>query len=397
MSTEYSSEYICLVCQSTDILVFAEISQLPVHCNLLWKTREEAVISPREDIRLGFCKTCGHIFNVSFDHGHMKYSQAYENSLHSSPRFQAYANSLAARLIGRYDLRGKDIIEIGCGKGEFLSLLCDMGGNRGLGFDPSYDDTRQGVGATGKVTVIRDFYSEKYAEQAADLICCRHVLEHIQYPRDFLLQLHRVVGERQGTIVFFEVPNVLYTVRDLGIWDIIYEHCSYFSVSSLVRLFIETGFMVHDVYTEFGKQFLSLEASRAHYGKVNHWKVGTEVNELAALIRDFAEDYCGKVDLWKEKLNRLAEQGRGIVLWGAGSKGVTFLNAVDSADQIKSVVDINPRKKGMYVAGSGQRIISPDSLKKIRPDIVLIMNPNYRNEIQEIISQLGIDAAVMAV
>ena len=68
----------------------------------------------------------------------MEYTQSYENSLHFSPGFQKFAADLADRLITRYNLRGKDVIDIGCGKGDFLKLICARGGNRGVGFDPSY-------------------------------------------------------------------------------------------------------------------------------------------------------------------------------------------------------------------------------------------------------------------
>ena len=70
-----------------------------------------------------------------------------------------------------------------------------------------------------------------------------------------------------------------------------------------------------------------------------------------------------------------------VVAWGAGSKGVTFLNILETKDQIPYIVDINPRKKGMFVAGSGQEIIDPDSLADFKPDIVILMNPIYKDEI----------------
>ncbi len=244
MSNEDTSQQsICPVCNTTDIAVFVKVAQVPVHCCLFWPTREEAIQVPRGNIRLGFCRDCGHIFNLAFKPELMKYTQAYENSLHFSPRFQSYVGSLAARLIDRYDLRGKDIIEIGCGKGDFLRLLCALGANRGVGFDPSYAPEQNGGGTTAeRITFIQDFYSKRHADYKADLICCRQVLEHIQFPGDFLNGVRHSIGNRPTTVVFFEVPNVLFTLRDLGIWELIYEHCSYFSRSSLSYLFTSSVF-----------------------------------------------------------------------------------------------------------------------------------------------------------
>src|SRR5215813_2478046 len=114
----------CPACNHEGMDVFIAIENVPVHCNLHWSSRETALNAPRGDIRLGFCDTCGMIYNLAFDPRRMGYTPAYENSLHFSPRFQAYAQELATRLLERYRLRGKNIIEIGCGQGEFLSMLC---------------------------------------------------------------------------------------------------------------------------------------------------------------------------------------------------------------------------------------------------------------------------------
>lgn len=225
-------QYTCVVCDSLDIEIFIEIPQVPVHCNVLYSTREEAVGTPKANIWLGFCGSCGHIYNYAFDPDKLDYTQNYENSLHFSPRFQEYARSLANRLIERHNLYDKDIIEIGCGSGDFLKLMCEMGGNRGVGFDPSSAPNWSPNTDNAVVTFIQDFYSERYASYKADLICCRHVLEHIQFPRDFLSDVRQAIDESLNTLVFFEVPNVLFTLKDLSIWDLIYENCSYFSAVS---------------------------------------------------------------------------------------------------------------------------------------------------------------------
>ena len=76
-------------------------------------------------------------------------------------------------------------------------------------------------------------------------------------------------------------------------------------------------------------------------------------------------------------VRRLDTRGRPAVVWGAGSKGVAFLNTIDTADASDNVVDINPRKHGMHVAGTGQEIIGPAALKTADPSLIIVMNPNY--------------------
>jgi 2-polyprenyl-3-methyl-5-hydroxy-6-metoxy-1,4-benzoquinol methylase len=139
------------------------MSSIPVHCNILLATRDEAVNSPRGDMKLGFCRDCGHLYNYAFNPKLMVYTQAYENSLHFSPRFQQFAEALATDLIERYNVRGKTVIDIGCGKGDFLKLMCDLGENRGYGFDTSYEPEIMANTNHERFEVIQDFYSEKYS------------------------------------------------------------------------------------------------------------------------------------------------------------------------------------------------------------------------------------------
>jgi SAM-dependent methyltransferase len=284
------------------------------------------------------------------------------------------------------------IVEIGCGGGEFLKLLCRRGGNRGLGFDPACPRSSNGSAATSPIVFVPDSYSAKYADCPADLVCCRHTLEHIEDPRGFLLLLREVIGEHRKTAVFFEVPNALLMIREIGIWDIIFEHCSYFNRSSLTHLFSSCGFAVLNVTEGFGKQFLRIEARPARAKAARNPRSGHYRSALASEVERFRRRYQKKIEFWRRRLGKsLAE--RRLVVWGAGAKGVSFLNALGVRDQIQYVVDINPRKHGMYVPGSGQQIAPPQFLKEYRPDAVIVMNPIYRNEIRAWTRALGIDPA----
>lgn len=379
------------ICPESDILPLIDMPGVPVHCNVLWPSREAALEAPRGNIRLGYFPDCGHVYNLDFDPSLMEYTQEYENSLHFSPRFQAYASALAEGLVAKYDLKDKDIVEIGAGKGDFLIMLCAPHGNRGWGYDPSYVPD-EGYTAPS-VTFIQDFYTEKYINQKADLIVCRHVLEHIEDPDAFVAQVRRAVGDRKKTVVFFEVPNSLWTLRQLGIWDIIYEHCSYFSPASLAFVFRRNGFRVLHVDQVFGGQFLTIEAVPDDYPPALENSA-----ELAALMEDaraFAANYREKHSHWQSKLAQLSAAGKRGVVWGAGSKGVTFLNAMPDSQAIEYIVDINPRKQGRYVGGTGQLIVSPNFLRDMQPDFVIIMNTNYREEIGEMLRQQNVSAEIL--
>ncbi len=385
----------CPVCGSVGARVFWEAAGLPVHCHVLCRTQAQALGVERGDIRLAFCARCGLIFNRAFEPARMAYSPEYENALDYSPRFQQYAADLAERLIDRHGLCGRNIIEIACGRGEFLKLLCRQGGNRGVGFDPGAPAESASEAGSGEVRFVRDYYTERYADTPADFVCCRHALEHIPEPVRFLGAVREAIGGRPEVGVFFEVPNVGFTLRQGGIWDVIYEHCMYFSLPSLAACFAEAGFEVREVREAYDGQFLCIEAQASNGSAPSRSGGRRGLEDLARDVADFADRYRRKLGSWQTRLADMAARRTRAVLWGSGSKGVTFLNRVGGKGVVEYVVDINPRKQGMYVAGVGQQIVSPEFLKGYRAEAVVVMNPAYEGEIRSALAGLGLEAEVL--
>lgn len=239
----------CPICDAEGMVGFYAVEKVPVHSCLLACTAGNALSFPTGDLKLGLCTSCGFICNVVFDASHHAYSANYEETQGFSPHFNAFLESLARRMIDRYELRNKHILEIGCGKGEFLMLLCRLGANWGIGIDPSYVPGRMAGPSCERVGFIQAFYSADHAHLAAssDFICCRHTLEHIAPVGEFLRLLRQAIGQRNDCVVFFEVPDVTRILREGAFWDIYYEHCSYFSPGSLARSFRSSGFDVLQV------------------------------------------------------------------------------------------------------------------------------------------------------
>lgn len=381
----------CPVCGNSGTTVFFEVESVPVFCNALWETRARATAAPVAPIRLAHCRRCAMIYNDAFDPGLTRYSPAYENSLHFSPVFRKWAEETAERLVQRYRLREKDVIEIGCGQGDFLALMQRLGNNRVLGFDPSYDPKKNaGAAQRPEVTILPEAYSQAHVQYPADFVCCRHVLEHVHHPLDFLEGVRRAIGRNDACAVYFEVPNALYCLEQKGLWDIIYEHCSYFTSESLTNLFLRAGFEPIDVALRYGSQFLTIEARPAQdltNGKYNgEWTIPN----LSQLTSEFQRFYPERVSSWREELSKLYSDNSRIVIWGAGSKGVTFANTLSiSHRQIEYIVDVNPRKSGKFIPGTGQQVVEPGFLKEHRPQVIIIMNPIYQTEIRQTVSQLG--------
>jgi hypothetical protein len=101
---------------------------------------------------------------------------------------------------------------------------------------------------------------------------------------------------------------------------------------------------------------------------------------------------------WRDWLGQLGSEGREAVVWGAGSKGTTFMNLFRDAGALSRVVDVNPHKEGMYISGTGHPIVYPNRLAEGgAPDFVLVMNPVYLQEIHETLKQLQIPSECLVV
>jgi hypothetical protein len=379
----------CPVCTSERNEIFLSIDQVPVHCNLLWSDRSTAREALKGDITLAYCYDCGHIFNAAFDPDLMAYTQAYENSLHFSPRFQSYAETLARELIERHGLHHKELVDIGAGQGDFLRLLCEMGDNHGWGFDSAYVPNNADQ-QDKRLTFIQDFDWRKYLDHAPDMIMTRHVLEHIEQPLSFMENIRAGLNTSKKTLVFFEVPNMAYTLRELAIWDIIYEHCGYYTPQSLTTLFRRTGFEVLASNETYAGQFLTIEA--IPFAGTADAAIEPIPEEIKRQVGAFASEFKEKIAYWRMALRAWANEGKRVVVWGAGSKGVSFLNVLDTEDKIEYIVDINPRKEGKYIVGSGQKIVNPHFLAGYGPDIIILMNPVYRVEITRMMAGMGLAA-----
>jgi SAM-dependent methyltransferase len=385
----------CPLCASPSPQVFFQRRNVPVHQNLVCASAEEARQFTRGDLLLSFCQACGFVFNAAFNPNSLRYSSAYDTARNCSPYFQGYLTELAESLLAKYRLSGKALIEVGCGKGEFLRLLCKDGRNRGIGFDPSYvgPDTAE----QGAVRFIRAFYDSQQTQFAPDFVCCRHVIEHVQSPLDMLRAVRQAIGNRLNSNVFFETPALPWILDTVTFWDFFYEHCSYFTAENLTWAFEQAGFQVLEAHSAFDAQYIGVEAKPAWGDSTAAATSPRLVPELWSKIQSFLARLKERMEACEETIDFFNKAG-GCAIWGAAAKGTTLVNLIDPENRrIRFLIDLNPAKQGKFVPGTGHQIVSPKYLQEPNGGIagIVNMNPNYLEENRSLLSQMSLEIPIV--
>ncbi len=386
----------CLNCLHGSMTSFYKIGPVPVHSVALVRTFQDAISFPTGRIELAVCDRCGFIGNTSFDESKMHYSPDCEETQGFSPTFTAFHRRLASDLMARFSLHDKTILEIGCGKGEFISLICAMGSNRGIGFDPAFEPRRTPVEGGDAVTFYQEFYSERSVHTSADFIVCKMTLEHIPNPFAFVSTVRRAIGDSKPT-VFFQVPDMKRVLMDGAFWDIYHEHCSYFTEEALRNLFTLCGFEVLETWRDYDDQYLMITALPAPAQSASQIRQAAHTD--LQRVWTFAEEVQLRADFWKRTLEDVSRAGKKVVLWGSGSKAVAFLSTVGKIGTaaVQYVVDINPFRQNCFMPGTGQQIVGPQFLAEYKPEFVIAMNSIYTQEIESDLRKLALQSTVMPI
>lgn len=371
------------------------MEDVPVFCNVLYDTELQARDASTARMDLAQCIECGLLVNTAFDPGVAEYAPGYENSLHHSVVFQDWARTCAQRLVGTHRLGGGTALEIGCGRGGFLALLAEAGMSRVIGYDPSLPEGERDLTVDPVVEIHRGFY-EPSGDVRVDLALSRHVLEHVTDPAAIVDLL---AGSAPDGVLYLEVPDATTMLNETGIYDLIYEHCTYFGAPALLALVNRCGLEVLDVRTTFGGQYLSVEAAVTGRGVAGAGVAAqpstVSLEDVLAATDGFAKRAERERTSWAEQLARFGADDKDVVVWGAGSKGVSFVNLIEGGGGVSRLVDLNPLKQGCFVPVTAQRVVGPQALCEDPPAAVIVMNPMYREEVSETVAGLGIHAEVM--
>jgi SAM-dependent methyltransferase len=319
---------------------------------------------------------------------HYAYFSSYSDS------WVAHAKSFVEDAADRLSL-GPDsfVVEVASNDGYLLQHVVQRG-VRALGIEPAANVAEAAVarGVPTEVTFLGEATGAEVAARhgTADLVVANNVFAHVPDIVDFARGLRRLVAD-DGTVTI-EIPHLMRLIEGNEYDTIYHEHFSYLSLLTTQRVLARAGLTVVDV-----------EELPTHGGSLRTWSMPTESapppsDAVAAVLaaEDAAglhtlEGHAGFARAVAQVRNDLVEflversrRGETVVAYGAPGKGNTLLNHCGvRADLIAFAVDRNPFKHGRFLPGTHIPIHAPEALDEARPDYVLIMPWNLRDEIAD--------------
>lgn len=382
----------CRGCHAALGAPFLALGETPIS-NAFLRAEQLGEPEPRYPLDVYFCAGCGlvQIADAPIEGSLFVPDYAYFSSYSST--WLAHARAYSEMICRRLDLDARSfVVEIASNDGYLLqyfvarAIPC-------LGIEPTAN-TAAAARARGVPTEIA-FFGRGLAEELvrrrgqADLVIGNNVLAHVPDLDDFVAGL-RLLLAPHGTITL-EFPHLLQLVAQ-GQFDTIYhEHYSYFSVLAAAALFERHGLSLFDVEelpTHGGSLRLYVGHRAAH-------AVRPAVEAIIARERDegladsarFAA-FGARVEAIKRELvaflTGARDRGQRVVGYGAPAKGNTLLNTCGiGPDLLPFTVDRSPHKQGLFLPGSHIPVRAPEAIVEARPDFVLILPWNLKDEIIE--------------
>ena len=379
----------CPACHQQRAIPVFNKARLPHYVLERHYTREDALGAKTGDVDVVFCDACGFAFNRSFDPSQMNYVVDYERSRSHSPYFERYLDTVCHEIKDVCSLDGGTLVEVGCGDGYLLMKLRALIEFDGWGFEPnlkrvdrkpSYKDLR----------FVEDYYKPDILKRTPALIL-RHILEHQGDVHAFLESVLSS-SKQLPNQVYIEIPSWEWIVDRDQVYAFSYEHCSYFTRNALQVAMAMHGYETQKNAFTFEDEYIQYFGKREVQSvRINSWDCQ---ESLISQTHAFIE----RIPVILERLRMYFAEAADTVLWGAAGKGTTLLNVLDVDYKVMPyVVDTNTRRHDTYIPVTGQHIVAPEFLKKIKPHRVLSTNPSYMKEIEARLDFLDVHAEIIVV
>tara|TARA_B100000953_G_C17999688_1_gene414718 strand:+ start:231 stop:1454 length:1224 start_codon:yes stop_codon:yes gene_type:complete len=383
----------CRFCKNQLTDIFLNLGYTPLANSYLKKTEIE-----KPELSFPLCAyVCKKCFLVQIDE-----EEKPENIFTNYAYFSSYSKTwlkhieaFSEGIIHRFQLdEESNVIEIASNDGYLLKNFKKRNIPI-LGIEPASNVAK--FARKKGIPTIEKFFSHKTAtelvkkDQLADILIAINVLPHVPNLNDFLKGVKKIL-KPDGTVIIQFSAYLLKLISQREFDTIYHEHYSYFSLFTLNKIFSRHGLNIFDVEElSIHGGSLRIYATHEQQKLIPSKKIQKLIAKEKKLgLRDittytnFNEKVISlKLDLWKFFIN-VQKQGKKVVCYGAPAKGNTLLNYCGiKNDLIEFTVDISPHKQGLYLPGTHIPIHEPKFIRKNKPDYVMILAWNLKEEIME--------------
>lgn len=309
------------------------------------------------DLRIHGCEDCGLVQTVGAP---VPYYRDVIRANAFSPAMKAFRETQLADWVGRHGLQGRPVLEVGCGRGEYLDLL-RQAGTRPWGTEHGAEAAQAARAGGHEVLTLYPGEAELPTELCFDAWVSFNFMEHWPQPRAVL----RAVRQRlaAGAVGLVEVPNFDMILRRQVVSEFIADHVFYFTEATLRRCLEMVGFEVTQVRTIWHDYILSAELRPRAVPALDDFDRSLEGLRLA--LHAFVDRH----------------QAGGVAVWGAGHQALALLSLAELGPRLRYVVDSAPFKQGRYTPVSHLPIRPPEALQQSPVAAVIVMAAGYSDEV----------------
>ena len=389
----------CRFCNMPLHYEFIDLVNVPPSNSFLTKDQlnEPEVFYP---LKLYVCENCFLVQIDEYKKSDEIFSQDYIYFSSYSKTWLDHAKKYVDMITGRLRLGAEShAMEIGSNDGYLLQYFLEKQ-IPCLGIEPSAN-TAQAAREKG-IETLEEFFGAEFAEslandeKKADLIIGNNVLAHVPDVNDFVKGLK--IALKPDGVVTMEFPHLMPLIEENQFDTIYHEHFSYLSFHTVRQIFARYGLVIFDV-EELSTHGGSLRIYARHDeddSKPVTPNVTVLLEKEAAkgmLQLDYYLNFQQKADKVKYALLAFLleqkEQGKKVAAYGAAAKGNTLLNYCGvKKDLIEFVVDASPHKQGKFLPGSHILVVKEDEITRLKPDYILILPWNIKDEIMEQLSYI---------
>lgn len=335
------------------------VEKQPASAQGFFTQKQEALSSV--DLEIYECECCGTIQHLSEP---VPYYREVIRAVAYSQEMKLFRVAQFTKLLDAFNLTSKLLLEVGCGKGEYLKLFREAGAEQIFGLEFSDQNLEQAYNL--EFDIKKGFLDKEFVnpwDLKFDCISCFSFIEHWPDLKTGLGNIRKLL--KDNGIFIVEVPNFDFICRE-GIYsEFTIDHIYYFTAGSLRNILYQMGFEILALEETWHEYILSAVCKIRKHTNFSHIKERqkSDVNDLISFLSKFDK---------KE-----------VVVWGAGHQSLSLLAMLSAEKFVNYVVDSAKFKQEKFCPATGLKILNPVVLSAHPPKVILIMAAAYSNEVYE--------------